>query len=52
MNHNVKVHHTHKQRIRSLAREGYSEVELAEMYKAPLHVIRNIIKNTIKPERI
>ena len=48
----IKIHHTHKQRIRSLFRDGFSEEELAIMYKVQWPSIKEIIKGLQKPEQV
>jgi len=46
------IHFTHKIRIKSLFKQGFSDEELAIMYKVPWHTIKKIIRGLPKPERI
>jgi preprotein translocase subunit SecE len=48
----VKIHHTHKQRMRSLFRQGFSEEEISRMYKIEWPSVKEIVKGIEKPERI
>lgn len=48
----VKVHWTHRLRIKKLYKEGYTEEELAQMYKLPVWYIKGLTIRLKKPERI
>jgi len=49
---NIKVHFTHKARIRKLYAGGYSDEELAIMYKTTWSTIKNVTRGVQRPERI
>jgi len=48
----IKIHFTHKQRIRSLFREGFCLEELALMYKTQYATVKEIVRGITPPERI
>lgn len=48
----VKIHWTHRLRIKKLYKEGYTEEELAKMYKLPVWYIKGLTIRLKKPERI
>jgi len=49
---NIKIHWTHKAKIRKFYHDGYSHDELAIMYKTTWHTIKNITRGIIPLERI
>lgn len=48
----VKIHWTHKLRIKKLYLEGFHEEELSQMYKLPLWYINGLVVRLRKPERV
>lgn len=48
----VKVHWTHKLKIRNLFKQGFTDTELAIMYKTHWSVIQRITYNVKQQERI
>ena len=48
----TKVHFTHRIRIKTLYKEGYTIDELAIMYKTNHHTITNVTRGIIPLERI
>ena len=48
----LKIHWTHKMRIKKLYKEGYVEEELAQMYKVPIWYVKGVTRALRKPERI
>lgn len=49
---NVKVHWTHKAKIRKLYKEGYTHEELAIMYGVGWDLIKNVTRGIKLGERI
>lgn len=48
----VKVHWTHKLRIKKLYLDGFTHEELAKMYKLPLWYVKGLTWLLRKPDRI
>ena len=48
----VKVHWTHRLRIKKLYKEGYSHEELAKMYKLPYWYIKGLTRGLKQVERV
>lgn len=48
----VKVHWTHKHRIKKLYKEGYSHEELANMYNLPYWYIKGLTRGLKQAERV
>jgi len=52
MSNRIKVHFTHKWRIKQLFSDGFTIDELIIMYRAPMDVIKNITQGITPKERI
>jgi hypothetical protein len=48
----VKVHFTHKWRIKQLFKEGFSVEELSLAYKVPTWYVESLTQALKRPERI
>jgi len=48
----LKLHWSHKLKLKRFFLEGYTNEELAIMYKVPQHVVVRVTRLLSKPERI
>lgn len=48
----VKVHWTHRLRIKKLYKEGYTHEELSIMYKLPFWYIKGLTRGLEQAERV